>query len=254
MSEIDIIFNLCDTYRLTFPKSDTYCQCDTNRYKKCKNKHKFKFNFSNGEELYTCGFWNHKHRAFKKCVDNITVTISKLVYTFDRDLDYITNEYKIISTNANKYNDYDCPLVSNCIPPNTMNNILVHSINHNKTSENNVRKTILSLKKLLQEEEYNLAKYLRIDHEYKNALYHMRLYTKYTHSNKNIVDITDICPICHDNLNPTNSSILYECNHAFHNDCIKKWFQNKELINCPCCRKICDVKKYFIYSRYKPIQ
>lgn len=246
--------NICDIYRLTISNSENFCECATSRNKVCKNKHKFKYTFSNGEEIRTCGISKHRKIAMNKSIDNITVNISKLIYSINHNNDNISNEYKVIAVNVNCFNDHECPLVSNSTPPIIMKYFLKQSLIQNKLSENFVRKTIQTLRKLLKDEEKKLYHCLRIDNEYRLALYHMRFNVSYTPSKKSIQqNNNDVCAICHEKLDASNSSILYECNHAFHNHCIKQWFQNKEAINCPCCRKECDIDKYFMYSRYKPL-
>ena len=180
------IVNICDIYRVTTSDSENLCQCSTSRNKSCKNKHKFKYSFSNGEEIRTCGISKHRKIAMNKSVDNITVNISKLLYSFSHNNDSITHEYKVIAVNANCFNDHECPLVSNSTPPIIMKHILKQSLVQNKLSENFVRKTIQTLKKLLKDEEKKLYHYLRIDNEFRLALYHMRFNTLYTPSRKQI--------------------------------------------------------------------
>lgn len=253
MTDISNI-NFCDIYRTLTSQTDNLCQCSTSRNRVCKNKHKFKYSFSNGQEMRTCGISKHRKIAMNKGTGNITVNISKLLNTFEHDnSENVTNEYKIIAVNVNWMNDHECPLVSNSTPPVIMKHILKQAQDQNKLSEHFVRKTIQTLKKLLKDEENKLYHFLRIDNEYRLALYHMRFNTAYIPSNKSIGESNEICAICHEKLDASNSSILYECNHAFHNHCIRQWFQNKETINCPCCRKECDVDNYFRYSRYRPL-
>ena len=43
------------------------------------------------------------------------------------------------------------------------------------------------------------------------------------------------CPICYDDFNLDESIIILDCNHNYHNDCIKKWLC--ECANtCPLCK------------------
>ena len=51
--------------------------------------------------------------------------------------------------------------------------------------------------------------------------------------------MSDICSICLDNLN--TETIILECNHQFHTQCIKKILSPK----CPLCRNNIDYKKLF---------
>jgi hypothetical protein len=41
------------------------------------------------------------------------------------------------------------------------------------------------------------------------------------------------CPICHEKYADSESLIILECRHAFHEECFNKWRKN----SCPCCRK-----------------
>jgi len=52
---------------------------------------------------------------------------------------------------------------------------------------------------------------------------------------KNIFD--NSCPICLENLfHSTHSSVILNCSHIIHKDCLDKQIQNNKL-NCPLCRK-----------------
>lgn len=53
--------------------------------------------------------------------------------------------------------------------------------------------------------------------------------------NKNVFD--NNCPICLENLfHSTRTSIILDCSHSIHKDCLDKQIQNNKL-NCPLCRK-----------------
>lgn len=245
--------NLCDVYRTSIPISECICQCPTTRRGSCKNFHKYRYELSNGEEYLTCSVLKHREFIMKKCKNNITTNISKIIHRVDKELMSVI-DYTVIALDVNEFNDYECPLVSNCVPPNTMKNILKQAIRHNNESENNIRKTITVLKKMIRDEERKLTRHARIDNEYHNALYHMRYHVKYMPNAKRIKhNDDDICTICHESFDAKKSSALHECGHIYHNDCIRTWFKNKEMITCPCCRTSCDPDKYFVYDRYVPI-
>lgn len=57
-------------------------------------------------------------------------------------------------------------------------------------------------------------------------------------TNCNSNDNTDCC-ICLDKLEENNKSIVLECNHNFHKECILNWL--KKELNCPLCRKIIEL-------------
>ena len=44
----------------------------------------------------------------------------------------------------------------------------------------------------------------------------------------------NICAICHENLNISETKTLVGCGHIFHNDCIGMWFETSR--TCPICR------------------
>ena len=43
------------------------------------------------------------------------------------------------------------------------------------------------------------------------------------------------CPICFDDINPSNNCIITECNHTFHSSCMLKSIVHGNF-DCPCCR------------------
>jgi hypothetical protein len=43
------------------------------------------------------------------------------------------------------------------------------------------------------------------------------------------------CSICLDNFEDNDKTVVLDCNHRFHRDCILNWF--KKELNCPLCRK-----------------
>ena len=49
---------------------------------------------------------------------------------------------------------------------------------------------------------------------------------------------SDTCVICIEPLQSKQTTIILDCNHIYHKDCILDWF-NKEL-TCPMCRKPVD--------------
>jgi len=47
------------------------------------------------------------------------------------------------------------------------------------------------------------------------------------------------CCICLDKFEGNHKSIVLECNHRFHKECILNWL--KKELNCPLCRKIIEL-------------
>ena len=55
----------------------------------------------------------------------------------------------------------------------------------------------------------------------------------------------DTCAICWDDVYPANYVI--SCNHNYHYDCIKKWFERSN--RCPVCRQGV-IDKFLCYRQY----
>ena len=48
-------------------------------------------------------------------------------------------------------------------------------------------------------------------------------------------DTEEDCPICMEKLDGKLGHL--ECNHYFHEECLKKWIETSPNSNCPICRK-----------------
>lgn len=50
-----------------------------------------------------------------------------------------------------------------------------------------------------------------------------------------LIDLNESCVICTESFSLNENVLLLSCNHAYHQDCIRKWFQEQNM--CPICRK-----------------
>lgn len=50
-----------------------------------------------------------------------------------------------------------------------------------------------------------------------------------------LIDLNESCTICTEKYSLNEDVLLLSCNHAYHKDCIQKWFQEQNM--CPICRK-----------------
>jgi hypothetical protein len=70
---------------------------------------------------------------------------------------------------------------------------------------------------------------------------------------------SDVCLICHDDIDSYQNYKLQECNHIYHTDCIIQWFRTGN-VNCPYCNSksennICDSNNGgHYYNRRKIIE
>ena len=48
----------------------------------------------------------------------------------------------------------------------------------------------------------------------------------------------DICPICHEDLKPSENLKKTHCSHTFHEQCLARWCQYNDPCTCPMCKKI----------------
>ena len=55
---------------------------------------------------------------------------------------------------------------------------------------------------------------------------------------KSIIENTTECSICFSKFNEVVVTTLDQCGHTFCKDCITKWFDNDQCIECPMCRTI----------------
>lgn len=51
----------------------------------------------------------------------------------------------------------------------------------------------------------------------------------------------DVCPICQETINESSNVRTLQCDHQFHNECISKWIEIRNL--CPLCNAVADTKR-----------
>uniref|UniRef100_A0A6C0CFN8 RING-type domain-containing protein n=1 Tax=viral metagenome TaxID=1070528 RepID=A0A6C0CFN8_9ZZZZ len=63
---------------------------------------------------------------------------------------------------------------------------------------------------------------------------------KYYEYDTTIIDeFNKECCICLDKFEEKDKTVILDCNHRFHTNCILNWF--KKELNCPLCRKNADI-------------
>lgn len=55
-------------------------------------------------------------------------------------------------------------------------------------------------------------------------------------ADRKLIEINESCVICTEDFSPDEDVLLLSCSHAYHRDCIRKWFREQNV--CPICRKV----------------
>lgn len=249
-------YDIGDTVTVVFQSDEhTKCGCMLKSRKQCNSKHKFYYVSSNDDREIVCGRVNHREKILERMCENgsLVVGIFEKVSENQIQNNAINVTYKVIGTNVSKDNDIVCPLVMNTMDPKEMRQTLKHKINETQTVVADINNEINNLYTKIGKHRKRLVKYHRIRSEYHSAISYMRENTEFNPSTSGIKrDVSkDMCAICFDQCCDGESTTL-ECNHSFHNHCIKQWFGNKTEITCPCCRHVCDTDRYFRYTKYRP--
>jgi hypothetical protein len=244
---------MCDNYTLDIPEEETRCSCLTVSNKSCKSTHAMRYDLSNGKVFLVCNVSKHRKQGVEQCKDGVTATVSRVIYKYKDTDNTWKYEYKVVATEVTDKHDWDCPLINNSVSIKETRKQIASKQKDNQTLIKETRDTIACLQSYINTHKQTLLACSRMDMELNNALRHIRANTIYKPGvawTKKIKE--DTCAICHEKLANVNSMKLYECSHAFHNVCVKAWFDSSRgNKTCPCCRVPCDMDKYYIYSRYK---
>ena len=179
---------------------------------------------------------------------NLKSTYSMSLETFDQ----IISDYEMDTGNPEQWSrrqlyDSSRRIIDGVIPDNGYNQYL-----RSPDANNNLRKEFLKLRNELQDTKSELEKcYYSPDPgegslEEKDSFERLNLENQ--SGGKKYVGGADdnICPICHEDLNETEATIMCnECGQKFHHECIKEWCTTSNGLThqkgCPLCRdpKIC---------------
>nr|QOI90320.1 hypothetical protein HWQ62_00183 [Pyramimonas orientalis virus] len=226
------------------------CESNTVSGQKCTNKHKYAYQLSDTHTLrLSCAMASHRKHIMEMCRDGVVCNVYKLLYTFDNG---IVGEkqcvYNTIAISVDKFCDTEYPLISTKFKMSTLKHSMNQAILSHKKEEERVKEQLSSVLEWVRVFNEKLTFHRSVQNEMSKTLSYISTFTKYTPSSK-INTLEGTCSICQELMNDNNSSKLYECSHSFHHHCIKKWFENKEHITCPCCRKQCDYDEYFVFSK-----
>ena len=234
-------------------ENECYCMCKMKNGDRCTNKHRYLYKFMDGTILKACGVKSHKKQIYDRFIKNFHAHYNLYnVNYFNKTKD---NKYKfyytVIGIDVDATYHYDNPIVKLDVPVNKQKKIIEKNIDTNdqiiRQSNYDISKlkaNIASLEKQIEETKDNLQKRVNENFHLRCAVCFIENNTIYTPSPHHC-DTNDKCSICLTEMDTNDSSRLYECTHSFHNDCIQKWFHNKEHLSCPVCRAPCNSNNYF---------
>ena len=241
-----------DTVNNIVKKTDLYC-CVNAHHKKCSKKHKYMYQFTNCDKyLLTCGVIGHRKKMIEKCVKGNVANVYRLLHSYNAEDDEENEKcvYTVVGVSVDTSCDTEYPLINHSLKMSTLKQMLQTSKNSEHTNEMETREHIRNVCSLLEGFNAKLSLHKASQNEISKTLKYIESHTHYQPSNLKITNIgDDVCSICQEELKEDDSRKLYECSHSFHSDCIKRWFESKETITCPCCREECDYDKYFIFSK-----
>jgi hypothetical protein len=212
------------------------------------------YHLSTNEIILSCNISSHKKLAFSNIKNNIKANIYKLYDVTHSNLteNIFTSSYIVYGYDVNENCNFEHPVIEN--KTNTVSR-LKNDVQLKITSFND---TILefqqnkeSLNRYLQtiNKEIQIASFSRAECE--RALLYIDVNSEFVVSKRNMLiePNTDLCSICQEDMTKETSCQLYECSHTFHSNCIKKWFEKKQHITCPCCRANCNHDNYFVFKQ-----
>lgn len=244
----NIIGSTVDTL---FIQSNMTCSCNTISDRKCSNKHKFMYQFSDATLMLSCGLLGHRKQLLKKCCNGIKANLYRYNYSYHEYDDFMKCVYTTIAVNIDNDCDVEYPMIDSKVKIGVIKKTLIDEIALEKEKEAQTRANITEICNMLEKLNEKLSLHKSAQNEMSKTLSYIKTHTVYQPSSLEPGKSNTLCPICHEDIDDSNSGKLYECSHAFHNDCIKEWFKNKDNISCPCCRKECEIDNYFIFSKQK---
>ncbi len=67
----------------------------------------------------------------------------------------------------------------------------------------------------------------------RRAIYNMNMYYPDA-TDEELANTDNVCIICRDEMTASPSTKKLPCNHIFHKNCLRSWFQRQQ--TCPTCR------------------
>ena len=226
------------------------CSCRTNSNKQCSNTHKYLYKLSNGKTYTCCGISSHKKYIFQNYIlDGVTATVYRYRYECVHN-NSILCSYIICGIDVDNKCNYEFPVIKE---KNTISNIkalLQENITKQDVKLTEMKNSIAEFYKYISNIQTEMYLVREVKCELSRALTFVEENATFTNTKNPLTVQNDICAICHEQMISSDSTKLSECDHAFHLNCIKRWFHKKNSISCPCCRTICNKDNYFILNKF----
>ena len=233
------------------PRFNPKCWYCTSTNKRCKQHTMYKYVMSDNKIYDVCSKIQHRSKIIERGDNNeVALYLLRQVYKSDEESD-VKIHFRIIGINVSKENDISCPMISNVKDPIQMKKDLIEKSDETYAVEAVQRDIIDTLHHKLYLYRYSLQKSEESLSAHKQALRYMQANVDFVPSNRKLFESNKtICTLCNTVLNEKDSCTMYECEHSFHNECLRNLFDKKIDLKCPICNVVCDHDKYFVYNRY----
>ena len=232
------------------PKFKPQCWYCTSTNKRCKQNAMYKYIMSDNTIYDVCSKIHHRSKIIERGDNGAALYLLRQVYKSDEESD-LKLHFRIIGINVNKDNDISCPMISNVKDPIQMKKDLIEKSDEMYAVEAVQRDIIDTLHHKLYLYRYSLQKSEESLSAHKQALRYMQTNVEFIPSTRKLFESNKtICTLCNTVMNEKDSSTMHECDHSFHNECLRKWFDKKVDLKCPICNMVCDTDNYFVYNRY----
>tara|TARA_Y100000389_G_scaffold191745_1_gene218404 strand:- start:361 stop:1125 length:765 start_codon:yes stop_codon:yes gene_type:complete len=226
------------------------CSCTTIANKRCPNTHKFLYKLSNGNTYTCCGISSHKKYIFH---NHLTDGVTANVYRYRHECGHnnlIHCSYIVCGIDIDNKCNYEFPVIKEINSISNIKSSLQENITEQDRRMTEMKNSIAEFSKYITNihREMYLARELKC--ELSRALAFVDENATFTNNKNPLTEQNDLCAICHEQMTNSDSTKLSECNHAFHLKCIKRWFNKKNTISCPCCRTICNKDNYFVLNKF----
>ncbi len=247
--EIQQNMKLGQTFDFSLTHTDTFCSCFTKNNTRCQNKHKMLFKLSNNTMFTTCSIPAHKKHVMQSfLINGVTANVFRLIHSHEVNQDMHLSTYTVCGVSVDSTCNSEYPVIKPFETISKLKQSIKNDIHEYDNELTSCRSEIDNLKKYLQHLMKEMKDLQTGRFELSKALNYVRMNAVFNPPKNSPGDDNLICCICYELMSETDAGSLYECKHAFHFNCIQKWFGRKDVLTCPCCRTNCSHDNYFVFK------